>query len=47
MGEPGGRVLDQRYHLDELIASGGMGQVWGGRGTPLGPPAAVQPVGRG
>ena len=42
MGEPGGRVLDERYHLDELIASGGMGQVWRGRDTRLGRPVAVK-----
>jgi eukaryotic-like serine/threonine-protein kinase len=42
VGEPGRRVLNDRYELDELIASGGMGQVWRGRDTRLGRSVAVK-----
>ena len=42
MDEPGRRVLGDRYELDSLIASGGMGEVWRGRDTLLGRPVAVK-----
>ncbi|WP_138757278.1 protein kinase domain-containing protein [Modestobacter altitudinis] len=42
MDEPGRRVLNDRYELDSLIASGGMGEVWRGRDVLLGRPVAVK-----
>ena len=42
MVEPCRRVLGDRYELDELIASGGMGQVWRARDTLLGRPVAIK-----
>src|SRR3954452_160998 len=35
-------MLDDRYELDELIATGGMGEVWRGRDTLLGRAVAVK-----
>ncbi len=40
--ELGRRVLGDRYELDSLIASGGMGEVWRGRDVLLGRPVAVK-----
>jgi eukaryotic-like serine/threonine-protein kinase len=40
--EPGRRCLGDRYELSQLIASGGMGQVWRGRDVLLGRPVAVK-----
>jgi serine/threonine-protein kinase len=40
--EPGRRCLGDRYELAQLIASGGMGQVWRGRDVLLGRPVAVK-----
>ncbi|WP_193616543.1 serine/threonine-protein kinase [Goekera deserti] len=46
MGEPVRRVpvrvLGDRYELESLIATGGMGQVWRGRDALLGRPVAVK-----
>jgi eukaryotic-like serine/threonine-protein kinase len=39
---PNGRVLGRRYRLTELIAIGGMGQVWRGTDEILGRPVAVK-----
>jgi serine/threonine-protein kinase len=40
--EPGRRCLADRYELGQLIASGGMGQVWRGTDVLLGRPVAVK-----
>jgi hypothetical protein len=40
--EPGRRCLGDRYELQQLIATGGMGQVWRGVDTALGRPVAVK-----
>jgi serine/threonine-protein kinase len=40
--EPGRRCLGDRYELQQLIATGGMGQVWRGLDTALGRPVAVK-----
>jgi len=37
-----GRVVGDRYRLDELLATGGMGQVWRGVDVVLGRPVAVK-----
>ena len=42
MVEPGRRNLGERYELAQLIASGGMGQVWRGTDVLLGRPVAVK-----
>jgi eukaryotic-like serine/threonine-protein kinase len=39
---PGSAPLDGRYALDELLATGGMGQVWRGRDLTLHRPVAVK-----
>jgi eukaryotic-like serine/threonine-protein kinase len=40
--EPGRRCLGDRYELQQLIATGGMGQVWRGVDVALGRPVAVK-----
>src|SRR5918995_6994786 len=40
--EPGRRCLGDRYELHQLIAAGGMGQVWRGPDTALHPAVAVK-----
>jgi eukaryotic-like serine/threonine-protein kinase len=40
--EPGRRCLGDRYELHQLIAAGGMGQVWRGTDTALHRPVAVK-----
>jgi serine/threonine-protein kinase len=40
--EPGRRCLGDRYELSQLIAAGGMGQVWRGTDVVLGRPVAVK-----
>ena len=42
MVEPGRRCLGDRYELHQLIAAGGMGQVWRGLDTALHRPVAVK-----
>ncbi|RBY88704.1 serine/threonine-protein kinase [Blastococcus sp. TF02A-26] len=42
MVEPGRQNLGERYELAQLIASGGMGQVWRGTDVLLGRPVAVK-----
>ena len=42
MVEPGRRCLGDRYELHQLIAAGGMGQVWRGTDTALHRPVAVK-----
>ncbi|MGY2067863.1 protein kinase domain-containing protein [Blastococcus sp. SYSU DS0619] len=42
MVEPGRRCLGNRYELHQLIAAGGMGQVWRALDTALGRPVAVK-----
>ena len=42
MVEPGRRCLGDRYELHQLIAAGGMGQVWRGQDIALGRPVAVK-----
>jgi serine/threonine protein kinase len=40
--EPGRRRLGDRYELEQLIATGGMGQIWRGVDRALGRPVAVK-----
>ena len=42
MVEPGRRRLGDRYELEQLIAAGGMGQIWRAVDTALGRPVAVK-----
>ena len=42
MVEPGRRCLGDRYELHQLIAAGGMGQVWRGTDTALHRSVAVK-----
>ena len=42
MVEPGRRCLGDRYELHQLIAAGGMGQVWRGQDIALHRPVAVK-----
>ena len=37
-----GELLDDRYELQELIAAGGMGEVWRGRDVRFDRPVAVK-----